>query len=464
MKLKRLIQTDNSLRARIIISALLLSLVLLPIIGVALKDAFSQQVRENVKDQLNAYFYSILAVTEFENTQLLMPDVLLDNQFNLINSGYYALITNAPPKSNQPVQEPNILWFSNSFLGTSVNSELPIPEVGNSKFGEVLVNQQGHFIYSYTVRFEIASIDNDTDITNPSVTLHIIRDMQSIEQQQHAFSQTLFTWFLILIGVFILIQLFWLTWTLKPLAKFSEELKSVQTGNQEHLSLQHPNELKQVAKQINVLLNNEKQQRTRYRNALSDLAHSLKTPLAVLQSQQDLSTSSIEQINNINRTINYQLKRAQSSSNQAWHKGIEIVPVCEKLVRTLKKIYPTTNIVFENKADIKILFMGDENDLTEMLGNLLDNACKAAKSEVTITIIKHQTGMEICIEDDGKGVSFDQRDTILERGKRLDTYEQGHGIGLSIVQDLVSSYQGKLTLGTSNSLDGAKFTVTFDHV
>ncbi len=462
MGTKRLRRLAQSLRTRVIASALLVSLVLLPIIGIALKDAFTQQVRENVKDQLNAYFYSILAVTEFENGQLLMPDVLLDNQFNLINSGYYALVSNASPKANTSSEEPNILWFSNSFLGASITSELPTPEVGNAVFDEVTVNQQGHFIFSYTVRFELSATNNDTDISTPSITLHIIRDMQSIEQQQNAFSQTLFTWFLILTGVFLLIQLFWLAWTLRPLAKFSEQLKCVQTGNKEQLSLEHPSELKEVAKQINVLLTNEKQQRTRYRNALDDLAHSLKTPLAVIQSQQDLSRSSIDQIDKINRTINHQLKRAQTSSNQAWHKGVKMIPVCEKLMRSLKKIYPTIKITLENKADRNVAFMGDENDLTELLGNLLDNACKAAKHNIRLSISKKPSQLDIIIEDDGQGVSTEQQSVIFDRGRRLDSYEHGHGIGLSIVQDLVSSYQGDLTISASELLGGAKFIIHFN--
>jgi two-component system sensor histidine kinase PhoQ len=96
-----------------------------------------------------------------------------------------------------------------------------------------------------------------------------------------------------------------------------------------------------------------------------------------------------------------------------------------------------------------------------MLGNLLDNACKAAKSNVLLSIYKENEHLVICVEDDGSGIASAQKSLILERGKRADTYSQGHGIGLAIVQDLVFSYEGALDIGKSETLGGAKFTIRF---
>ncbi len=468
----------NSLRVRIIISAMLLTLVLLPLIGITLNNAFEQQVRENVKEQLNAYFYSILSVTEFENGQLLMPEVLLDNQFNVINSGHYALISNTSQSANvildsantgelsasnsASIIDENLLWFSNSFLGSTLNETLPSPSVGEEVFSLVTMNETPHFIYSYSVRFDLPSNVEQTGALAPNITLHILKDVASVEQQLAAFSQQLWTWFLVIIAVLVLIQLFWLGWTLKPLARFSEELKLVQEGSIDNLSLHYPNELQDVAKQLNALLSNEKKQRERYRNALSDLAHSLKTPLAVIQSQQDLSEASMEYIQQIDRTIEHQMKRAQSAGSQAWHKGVEVEPICHKLKRSLTKIYPDINISFVNKADTTQKFYGDETDLIEVLGNLLDNACKAAQKEVFFTTTVVQNQLHFVVEDDGIGLSLEQKTVALERGRRLDTYDKGHGIGLAIVQDILASYDGKLTINSSSSLGGAKFTIAFN--
>lgn len=452
----------NSLRNRIMASALLIIVVVLPSIGIALNNAFEQQVRANVKDQLNAYFYSVLALTEMENGELLMPEALLDNQFNLINSGLYALITGGTAvKSTPESKQSTIKWFSNSFLGANISQALPKPALGKSRFGQIELNGEEHFIYSYSIRFDESNTPSQQAEKSLPITIHIVKDLGGVIQQQKAFGQVLWTWLFVLIAVLLLIQIFWLVWTLKPLASFTQELNAVQAGDADQLSTHYPHELNAVAKQLNALLSTEQRQRKRYRNALSDLAHSLKTPLAVIQSQQDLTVSSMEQIQQINRTIDHQLKRAQSVGNNAWHLGLHVGVVADKLLRTLAKIYPNIDIKYAREASVTDTFYGDEADLTEMLGNLLDNACKAAKSKVSLSIYTELKSLFIVIEDDGGGVSSSQKSHILERGKRADTYEQGHGIGLAIVRDLVDNYEGELHIGTSNELTGAKFTLCF---
>jgi two-component system sensor histidine kinase PhoQ len=452
----------NSLRTRIMISALLIIVVVLPSIGIALNNAFKQQVRANVQDQLNAYFYSILAVTEMENGELLMPDVLLDNQFNVINSGLYALISGANSgEGPSNLEQYSVLWFSNSFLGASISQALPTPDIGDNLFTQIALNGAPHFIYSFSVAFDVSSTNAKGNEALAPITLHIVKDLSSTTEQQKVFSRQLWTWLLILIFVLLLIQMCWLAWTLKPLARFTQELNAVQVGEAEQLSGHYPNELNAVAKQLNALLRNEQQQRKRYRNALSDLAHSLKTPLAVIQSQKDLSASSIEQIRQINRTIGHQLKRAQSAGGNAWHLGIKVTAVSDKLLRTLAKIYPHIDVSYTHQPLANITFHGDEADLTEMLGNLVDNACKAAKTHVTVSVYEQEKRLFIVVEDDGKGLTSIQKSLILERGKRADTYEQGYGIGLAIVRDLVDNYKGHVHIDRSSQLGGAKFTLSF---
>ncbi|MDT0593328.1 ATP-binding protein [Glaciecola petra] len=476
-----MINSLNSLRTRILISALLIVIIVLPGIGIALNNAFEQQVKENVQDQLNAYFYSILAVTEFENNELLMPEVLLENQFNVINSGLYALISNNANtiiSNNENINktatgnpentsfESRILWFSNSFLGVNetlnLAKTLPQPELGESDFGQIELNQEMHFIYSFSVRFDQATETDAGTPLSPVITLHIIKDLASLSQQVESFQRQLWVWLVALIVILLIIQLFWLVWTLKPLARFTKELNAIQDGKIEQLSEQYPNELKAVARQLNTLLTNEQRQRQRYRNSLSDLAHSLKTPLAVMQSQQDLNSDSQEQISHINHIISRQLKRAKSAGNQAWHLGIEVTQVVDKLCAALAKIYPHIHIKYGQKPSTELIFRGDESDLTEILGNLLDNACKAAQRQILLNVYKDESLLVISIEDDGNGIPETQKLTILDRGKRADTYDQGHGIGLSIVLDLVHSYEGTLTIGESTVLGGARFAISFN--
>ena len=457
----------NSLKNRIIISALLLILVIMPLIGITLNDAFKQQAKNAVKNELSAYIYSVLAVAEFENQQLYMPEQLLENRFNVIQSGLYALISkpqlgNKKIKKNGANQIASILWQSDSFLGFNAPKNLLIPAIGESVFSEILLNKESHLVYSFTVSFEQKDSQNGEIVQLP-ITIHIIKDQSDYQQQVKKFSEQLWSWLFILMIFLLLVQLTWLLWTLNPLAKFSRELTNVEKGKSNQINAFYPRELQVVAEQINTLLSTEQNQRKRYRNALSDLAHSLKTPLAVIQSQQDLSESSCEQVGIINNIIGHQLKRAQSGASASWYLGVKVHLVSDKLVRVLMKIYQHRVIIIDECVDSNAIFKGDQADLSEILGNLLDNACKAAKSQVLLTVTQLQQQLEITVEDDGKGINAQQQKEIFERGIRADSYQQGHGVGLAIVRDLVDSYNGQLVVGESQKFGGAKFYISFNY-
>ena len=451
----------NSLKARLIVSALLLISVLMPLIGFTLNDAFKEQVKSAAKNELSAYVYSVLAVTEVDNNQLLMPEQLLENQFNVIQSGLYALISMSGPKD----KDAGIIWQSNSFLGLEAPSDLPHPVTGQSEFSEIELEGKPYLIYSFSVRFEQSSTQQGSALELPQqfpITIHIIKDQADFQQQVESFTKQLWSWLLILMVLLVIIQLVWLLWTLKPLAKFTQELGDIENGRANQLSEIYPNELQAVARQLNALLNTEQSQRKRYRNALSDLAHSLKTPLAVIQSQQELSRASIEQVSVINRIIGHQLKRAQTAAGASWHLGIKVNSVSDKLVRVLTKIYREQQISITQHVDQQAIFKGDEADLSEMLGNVLDNACKAAKSHVLLTVVTTEKRLVIIVEDDGKGICAEKQTQIFERGIRADSYQQGHGIGLAIVRDLLDSYDGQLSVLRSETLGGAKFELSFN--
>ena len=444
-------QVLNSLKARLVISALLFILVLLPLIGVALNDAFTEQVKSATKNELSAYVYSILAVTEVENKQISIPELVLENRFNLIQSGLYAIATTEDTSGKQ-----TIVWHSQSFMGMVPPPHFTIPATGQSAFEQIELAEQPHLIYSFSVSFASQN-------QNVPVTIHIIKDEREFQQQIDQFNQQLWTWLLILMFVMLVFQLSWLVWTLRPLARFTQELHSVEQGKSMQLSSQYPTELQAVARQLNILLNTEQTQRKRYRNALADLAHSLKTPLAVIKSQADLSEASSEQVSVISRIIGHQLKRAQTAAAASWHLGIRVDDVAAKLLRTLAKIYREPQINLSGEMADEAVFKGDEADLTEILGNVLDNACKAAKSTVKLTVTGDAYQLLICIEDDGPGISEALQNQIFERGIRADSYHQGNGIGLAIVRDLVDSYNGRISVSRSETLGGAKFSISFVH-
>ena len=441
-----------SLKTRLIVSGLLLNIVLLPFIGLTVNSAFEQQIQQSVEDQLRAYVYSVLALVEVENAHIVMPEYLLENQFNVIDSGLYAVIT-----TNK-----DIVWQSSSAFSINLESanwflsqaNFAMPSAGQTLVSEIMVNESLHLAYSFGVSIELS----DTPL---SIAVTIIKDEQEYQQQIANFKQTLWTWLIVLMIVLIAIQAIWLYWTLKPLGQFTLALNEVEQGKAEQLPQNFPLELNTVARALNTVLSSQKIQHQRYRNALADLAHSLKTPLAVLQSQGDLSAESIEQTAAINRIINYQLNKAKTTANKSWAMTVNVDETANKLIQTMAKLYQDANLDIDYKPSANAVFRGDEADLNEMLGNLLDNACKAAVAQVCLSVVTTPSHLYFVIEDDGAGVSNEQATHIFERGIRADTYHQGHGIGLAIVQDLVNSYQGSLSVSESADYGGAKFELRF---
>ena len=471
--------STQSLKARLMLSALFMIVVMLPIIGITLSNAFTDQLTRALENELRAYGYSIFSVSEVENNQLIMPEQLLENQFNVIQSGLYAQITTISKqittiskqiKINESTQKDqledaqlelfqlkhtaNILWQSASLLGIYLTNKVPSPNIGSYSFTEMLIENEPHMVYSMSVSF--GELENAFP-----VTLHIFKNQAEFLATTNGFQRQLWIWLVLLIIIFIIAQFIWLKWTLKPLDTLTLELEQVQQGKQNSLNNIYPDELKQVTTQLNTLLSTDRSQRKRYRNALSDLAHSLKAPLTVIQSQTNLPQETKEQISNMSYMVEHQLKRAQSAGESAWHLGVSIEPICTKLVNTLNKIYRDKRLDISINIQQKALFKGDEADLMEILGNLLDNACKAANKKIECDISFNAHCLRITIADDGQGIKESQRKAILERGTRADTYSKGHGIGLAIVRDLVNSYNGELNIQQSSALGGALFVLTF---
>lgn len=413
----------------------------------------------SLKNELSAYSYSILAIIEIENSTLVMPEQLLETQFNVSQSGLYAVLSSSFPtmQNNSVNKRPtlsNKLWSSQSLLSPWQTERFQQPHLGDSAFYQAEIATQPHFVYSLSVSY-------GSEQQPFPMTLHIIKQQKDLTQMMAEFHRQLMLGLAGLMLILLLIQYLWSLWTLKPLKTLQTELSDVEQGKSDRLTGVYPTELNQVTEQLNLLLNAEQKQRQRYRNALSDLAHSLKTPLAVIQTQAALSLLTQEQLSIINAIIEHQLRKAQSAGQSSWYLGTAVAPIAKKLLNSLEKIYRDKSLLFVVHITDECNFKGDEADLLEILGNLLDNACKAAKQEIQLEISHSSKNMMIVIEDDGAGIAPDLKEEILQRGTRVDTYQQGHGIGLAIVRDLVNSYQGSMLIESSVRLKGAKFTLNF---
>ncbi|MBT1445391.1 GHKL domain-containing protein [Shewanella sp. JM162201] len=436
-----------SLKTRLFVSASVLMLLLLPALGLALYQAFEREVLASSRDEMSALVYSVLAQADVIEGELEMPAMLPDPLFNVDSSGLYAIVT---------LPDHDVVWRSGSLIARDPLPDLTPPPAGLDarSFGDTSLTGEPLFVMSYTALYE-------SDGRDVPVTVHILKSQLRFHEALDSFKGRLWRYLLATMILLALVLGLWLRWTIKPISRFETELKAVELGEKERIDSDYPKELGPLVHQLNSLLTTEQNQRKRYRNALSDLAHSLKTPLAVLQSHPGLDDAVMEQVDSISHSISHQLKRAQSAGAASWHQGVEILPQAERLSRSLGKIHRDKAIDIELALTPELVFKGDKGDLTELLGNLLDNACKAASKRVRLSASKLDGSLRLCVEDDGPGVDESMREKIFERGMRADTYDKGHGIGLAIVRDLTDAYQGRLRVERSELLGGAKFEVSF---
>lgn len=279
-----------------------------------------------------------------------------------------------------------------------------------------------------------------------------------------AFRRSLGLWLLGTLLLLILVQLGIFRWGLQPLRELAERVGHIENGERADLSGAWPREVQPLVANLETLLSGEQQRRTRMRNTLADLAHSLKTPLAVLRSADvraaDFDDIQREQLDRMEEVVAWHLQRAVGGNHRLLQR-VELMPVLERLRATLQKVYAQRALRFDIEGDARAQFRGDERDLMEILGNLLDNACKYASAAVSVRIQGGYNGeaLRICIDDDGSGVSPELRDSLLQRGARADTRREGQGIGLAVVMDIVTAQRGGLEVGES-PLGGARVEIS----
>jgi two-component system sensor histidine kinase PhoQ len=286
----------------------------------------------------------------------------------------------------------------------------------------------------------------------------LFQSTDEFNEQLKQYRITLWYWLGIVSIVLMTLLLFSLNAALSPINQLVKQIKGVEKGELNQIQQDYPDELEQLKTSINHLLKAEMQQRQRYKNSLGDLAHSLKTPLALLNSQEDMPEATKQPLQQIQHSIARQLKRSVGADS-AWLSVQPLKKITTQLIGAMTKVYADKNIVITLTCDHEVNFKCDKTDIMELLGNILDNACKAAHSKIEVHL-KQTQDIIILIEDDGPGISDEHTDSLLTRGTRLDTYAEGQGIGMAVVSDLVDAYGGALDIGKSE-LGGAKIQVAF---
>ncbi len=285
-------------------------------------------------------------------------------------------------------------------------------------------------------------------------------------------------WFgyVLLANLILVIPLLWLAayWSLRPIKSLVSQISSLEKGEREMLDENPPNELRGLVRNLNNLLTNERKRYSKYRTTLSDLTHSLKTPLAVLQSTlRSLRTGKqmtieqaepimLEQIGRISQQVGYYLHRSSTQGdNNLMLREITSVPsVLDSLASALHKVYQNKGVSITVDISPEITWLGQPNDFMEVMGNIMENACKYCLEFVEVTAAVGQDSLVITVDDDGPGVPESQRNIIFVRGQRVDTLRPGQGLGLSIALEIIDQYDGNITISDS-PLGGARVQVTF---
>ncbi len=457
----------RSLRARQLLAASLGLLAFLALAGVALDRAFLETAENNLRQRLTSYALAYAADTDFgRGGEIIPPYDPPDPRFDRPGSGLYA-----------EVILPNGHWDSMSAQGPvlpdggmlkpteeTFEGPLPITEI-NGRTGEA---------YRYG-RGLIWSVDGDPK-SEFQYTIYILEDTSTLRHQVAVFRLSLWRNLGGAGVILLLLQALILQWSLRPLKRVIEELKRVQRGVASRMSERHPRELEPLTESINAFIESERENLDRQRNTLADLAHSLKTPLAVLRARLDDQSGPTQidaelredldlQLRRMNDLVSYQLARAASGGHALFAAPIAIEPHAEEIVRGLEKVYAAKGILCEFDLAEGVQFHGEPGDLQELLGNLLENAFKWANSRVLLTVQPGETasnrrpGLLLAVDDDGPGIPAEKVAMILQRGVRGDERVHGHGIGLAIVQDLVRGYRGTLDVRPSEELGGTRFEV-----
>jgi len=453
--------SNYSIQTRLVISFSILLFFFLGLTGVVLDRAFRNSIEAGASERLQVQIYLLLAAAEFSDDEFYFLEDLREPRFNQLNSGLYGFI------SRSSLGE---LWRSDS-AGVFILADPQVlrqsVQVGETQFSKTMnADNEEYFVLSYGILWEDGISEYNFTVMENSAPYY---------SEISNFRTSLWSWLGGVALLLLLIQFFLMRWGLSPLHRMARDLKRIETGEKNQLAENYPQELQGVTNNLNVLIETERKQQQRYRTTLGDLAHSLKTPLAViagimqtLSRKQEGSGEQLgaveEQLGRMNQIVSYQLQRAvQSNHSSALARQVLVKPVVEKVLDALAKVYRDKSVSVARQLDAEALFTGDERDLLEVLGNVLDNAFKYGRGEVRISIDSESAefqGLEIVIEDNGYGISEQKHEFVLQRGARADTLVQGQGIGLAVVTDIVSSYDGTIVVGFSE-LRGAKITMLF---
>jgi two-component system sensor histidine kinase PhoQ len=439
---------NYSLQARALLIASVVLALFLGATGFVLDRAFRASAEAVMRDRLEGYAEVLEAAIANEHLDGLksLPETLAQ-RFAQPDSGLYAKLTR---KLGYKLD-----WMSDSAKDKDIPWP-PLPDLWTARLdpveppdGKPLYVLSQDFVYQTPKGRQIPYILQIAETLDDKESYYY--------QKMNLVRRDLWRWFGAAALLLLLLQAAILRRSFSPLRRVVADLRNIEAGRSDRLRGAYPRELGGLTENLNALLDQAESHLARYRNALGDLAHSLKTPLAVLQGALDQPAGDVaaralarEQIERMNLMIEYQLKRASASGRSHLAQPVSIREKARQIVSALGKVHAGRDIECALDIEPGLVFRGDEGDLLEILGNLADNAFKWARGRVDISARRQENGrLRLQVDDDGPGIPAPLADRLLGRGERGDPATPGHGLGLAIVHSIASAYGGRLSIGTS---------------
>src|SRR5271166_5405806 len=439
----------SSLATRLFLSATAWVVVILVITGFILSSVYKDATERAFDRRLNLYLRTLIA-------EVATPDEPPDRQFQSLGEPLFEL-----PLSG---------WY---WQITRTDSEKPEVRGSRSLWDKKLpkLEEHGADLTAAGIRLgyvegpegqSLRMVERPVDLgADGKFLVAVAGDASEIFDETRSFDYYLGGTFAALGIVLLLTTIFQVRFGLAPLKRISEAIADIRSGRTERLEGNFPVEIAPLARETNALIDANRGIVERARTHVGNLAHAIKTPLSVIVNEASahgpdpFANKVLEQAEVMRNQLAHHLERARIAAHVTVVATItEVAPAIEALRRTMEKIHRARGILIEVKADQNARFRGERQDLEEMAGNLVDNACKWASSRVFIEVLTERPAepgagpmLRIIVDDDGRGLSAAERAQVSRRGQRLDETKPGSGLGLSIVIDLAALYGGNLSLG-----------------
>ncbi|MGQ7844994.1 ATP-binding protein [Granulosicoccus sp. 3-233] len=422
----------KSISSRLVIGTSLVLAVFVVLVALSVSWSVHQRAQTARFDRLQGLIYGILGATDIDDNSRLIVNsqALPDPRLNQPTSGLYAELTDAAG---------NRLW-------QSASSASWLPDAMPRPIGDWLFDTLEHPQKSTLHRLQLSTAWAFDDGRELPFTVQVVDDADSLDRQLKRFDQTLWATLLASAVGLLILQLLVLRQSLKPLHAIGNEVASIERGERDNLSENVPQELGALTSGLNALLRSERERHAQYRHLLDDLAHSLKTPLSVLQNLAKADTADdriiLDQTRLMKASIERHVQRANLRSPRYLAPAINLRPLVERMTTSLEKLYEHADLHFQLSVDADFMVRMDEADLFEVLGNVLENACKYGARQVTVSNRSDQRCL--VIDDDGPGFPDIRLEQLLQRGVRADSQTAGTGMGLAAAQQLMAAYGGRL--------------------